>query len=801
MISIVVCSLLVAWTACVTEIRSNSSNSFHSLGISRIRYNQDKRLIATSSYDQTIGIWADDLSPNRLLDQSRFEVKGVFNGEEILSQVSNFEWGNFNSSSYIIANLMGNYLKVYKIDESSRSLVEVNKLDYTGEIFTRTGWVPIPSSSKLLVSLRNKLLLQDFLTGQVYSSFELGKRINSLCLINSEEVLFSLNGELTLFDMSQNRVKDVQRMRGSGLYIVALDGMNSGRSTEVAVSLPMAVLEIYQYDEISLGRKRYYTKIHGFYESATLAPVHHTPYVISGAANQSIVIFDIVNTPSGPINPTAYIAMYPQTTGDHPYVNSIEYLKGSNSFLAAIHGKDSSGESFFRAERFTFCQDPRCIQCSAAYNLCEKCAIGFFLTSDQPDNGCIDCSLTENLNKLECRKVRRYLMSVVQKNDPEVSTPVVVAEGGARVDLRFTSAVVKLSIENVAPYKSLFTYEKLSILNSKFRFEIQTMRPITDYSWVYFIGHGHIYLALNFTRDVEERELTMNVINPVLIEMATSSDSLILLQETKTVSLSAFAQFDAGTVQTVDTTTKAMAYGTAVAVGGAASFALLSLCCPFGFGAAFYSFFQIVQVALADQIMSTLILINVNYGDLLTRSLENIQLAIGSLQPPIESLFSFTHNYEVRSRGKLTWAKMDPLLLANVPLNCLVYIVVSSHAALLGLLLPVQSAVQEEHDQVGGRLGPHQASQERPLFLLEPDHPRRLSLREARDSAPQDFPDLREELLQPLQLLRFVRHALPVDLRVHADRSLRLQVLLQHRVLRHLRHHFGYRLRREQSAR
>lgn len=600
MVPIFVCLLLTAWAACTTEIKSNSSNSFHSLGISKIKYNQEKMLIATSSYDQTIGIWADDLSPNRLLDQSRFEVKGRFNGEEILSQVSNLEWGFFNSSSYIIANLMGNYLKVFKIDEVSRSIVEVNQLDYSGEIFTRTGWIPLPSSSRLLVSLRNKLQVQDYLTGEIYSTFELGKRVNALCLINSEEVLFSLSSELTLFDMSQNRVKDVQRLRGSALYIVALDGMNSGRSTEVAVSLPMAVLEIYQYDEISLGRKRYYTKIHGFYESATLAPVYHTPYVISGAANHSIVIFDIVNTPSGPITPAAYIATYPQIPGEQLYVNSIEYLKGSNSFIAAIHGRAADSSEIFRAERFTFCKDPRCIQCSGAYNLCEKCAIGFFLTSDSPDNSCIDCSLKENLNKLECRKVRRYLMSAVPKNDPEVSTSVVVAEGGLKVDLRFTSAVIKLSIENLAPYKSLFTYEKVSVLNSKFRFEIQTLIPGVDYVWTYYIRHGHIYLAINFTRDVDEKELTMNVINPVLIEMGTSEASLILLQETKTVVLSAFAQFAAGTVRTVDTSTKVMAYGTAVAVGGAASVALMSLCCPFGFGAAFYSFFQIVQVALSE---------------------------------------------------------------------------------------------------------------------------------------------------------------------------------------------------------
>lgn len=597
MIQFLVCLLLMKWAACLTEIKSNCSNSKHVLGINKIRYNPDKNLIATSSYDQTIGIWAEDLTQNKLLDKSIFEVKGKFNGEEILSQVSNFEWGFFNSSSYLIANLMGNYLKVYKIDEASRSIVEVNVMDYSNDIFARTGWVPIPSSSKLLISLRNKILLQDFLTGEVISTFELGKRVNALCLINSEEILFSLAGELTLFDMSQNRVKDVQRMKGSALYIVALDGMNSAKSTEVAVSLPMAILEIYQYDEISLGRKRYYTKIHGFYESATLAPVYHTPYVISGAANQSIVIFDIVNTPSGPLSSASYIAVLQKPTVKTAYVNSIEYLKGSNTFLAAYHQTNSDDTQTFLAEKFTFCKDPRCIQCAGGYNLCEKCAVGFFLTNNDPDNSCIDCSLPENLNRLECRKVRRYLMSAIPKNDPEVSISKVVAEGGAKIDLRFTSAVVKISIENIDPYKSLFTYEKLSILNSKLKFEIQTLSPIIDYSWAYYIRHGHIYLAINFTNDVEEKELTMNIINPVLIEMGTSEASLILLQESKTVTLSAFAQFTEGTVRSVDTSTKVMAYGTAAAIGGAASVALLSLCCPFGFGAAFYSFFQIVQVA------------------------------------------------------------------------------------------------------------------------------------------------------------------------------------------------------------
>lgn len=82
--------------------------------------------------------------------------------------------------------------------------------------------------------------------------------------------------------------------------------------------------------------------------------------------------------------------------------------------------------------------------------------------------------------------------------------------------------------------------------------------------------------------------------------------------------------------------------------------------------------------------MSTLILINVDYGDLLTRSLENIQLALGSLKLPLQDMFLFTHNYSIRTRGKLTWAEIDPLLLVNIPVNSIVYIVSSYNDRYVG---------------------------------------------------------------------------------------------------------------------
>ena len=85
--------------------------------------------------------------------------------------------------------------------------------------------------------------------------------------------------------------------------------------------------------------------------------------------------------------------------------------------------------------------------------------------------------------------------------------------------------------------------------------------------------------------------------------------------------------------------------------------------------------------------MSTLILINVNDGDLLNKCLQNIQLALFSLKLPIEQLFNFDTLYETRTRGKISWAEIDLLTLVNIPTLCFVYIVRSLDLDHLDLLL------------------------------------------------------------------------------------------------------------------
>ena len=590
MISVVVWLVLAHAVACGTDIVSNSTNNRHSQGVSRVRFDSHLGIVATSSYDQTIGIWGKDLSDCNLLDKSVWEVYGRFNGEEILSQVTNIEWAVFNQTSYLVANLMGNYLKVFKIDQATRTLKEVKLLEYPSEVFGSRSWTPIPSTSKLLIGLSTKLLVQDFLTGEVYSSTDFGNRISSMCLINNEELIISQYRQILLFDISQKRVIETQKPNGTPLYIVALEGTNSGQPTEIAVSMPMSVLEVYQYNQISFGRKRYYTRLHGYHESLTLAPVHHTPYVISGSGALSIIIFDIVNSPSGPAS--GLIISSRITTSAS--VNSIDYIKGTNTFFASYSGSIDT-PAIIRVERFSFCRDSRCIQCSP-FNLCEKCAIGFYPSDANLDNICIDCSLPSNIDQAACKKVRRYLMASVGKNEPEHAGTNVLAEGGIRINLKHTSTLIKISIENVESFKPVFKYNRLSSLSEKFSFEIQTLSPTIDYSFVYFVNDIYIYLAINFTQDVRDKELSLSIRNPVIIEMNSNEGSLLILNETKTLTINAYSQTDPSLATTIDTLTTSSAYATTAAIGAAAGVALLSLCCPFAFGAAFYGFFQTVQV-------------------------------------------------------------------------------------------------------------------------------------------------------------------------------------------------------------
>lgn len=68
-------------------------------------------------------------------------------------------------------------------------------------------------------------------------------------------------------------------------------------------------------------------------------------------------------------------------------------------------------------------------------------------------------------------------------------------------------------------------------------------------------------------------------------------------------------------------------------------------------------------------------LINVNYGPLLTSNILSIGSLLGAFKLPIQQLFNIPVWYETNSRGKLTWAEIDVLLVNNVPTLAVMYLV------------------------------------------------------------------------------------------------------------------------------
>lgn len=68
-------------------------------------------------------------------------------------------------------------------------------------------------------------------------------------------------------------------------------------------------------------------------------------------------------------------------------------------------------------------------------------------------------------------------------------------------------------------------------------------------------------------------------------------------------------------------------------------------------------------------------MINVNYGDLLTNAILILQQALFSLSIPIHRIFNSVSLPEMDTRGKLSVAEIDILVINNIPNICFLYVV------------------------------------------------------------------------------------------------------------------------------
>ena len=137
------------------------------------------------------------------------------------------------------------------------------------------------------------------------------------------------------------------------------------------------------------------------------------------------------------------------------------------------------------------------------------------------------------------------------------------------------------------------TLQYLSPLDSKFSFTIEDMEVNRDYTYNYFVKDSGVYLAINSTIEVKDKLLTMNVKEPVVIDLGSTSSSLVIVRETKTVRLSLAPSVDSTVMQSFNTaTTTMMSIGGAALLGAGA----MALICSGSFAPFFFTLFQIVQV-------------------------------------------------------------------------------------------------------------------------------------------------------------------------------------------------------------
>ncbi len=577
-----------------TYFAIEKTNSDHTMSVEQVAYNKYDNIVATASVDQSLGVWSEQLDVSGKLGLGLHEVHITVDGKTIAAQVSDLKWAYAEQKSYVIANLMGYEISVYELDETGRDVRKINTLYMKNRLVGTKSWEVVPFTYHLLIGTSTNLIRMNFMDATELWSISTNGRPRGLCLINTENLIISTGKNLQLLDTNQGNIIASQPLVESPLYIVSLAGLGSSSEAELAISLPMARLDIYIYTQISYGLVRSFKGLHGFYESRALNPIAYTDYALSVSGNYSIIIFDIKN----PDNPNTRII-----ADSKPYnysATSLEYLKNTNTFFVGFSGggfENGAGYHNIRVARMTFCDDPHCINCLHRSH-CKKCGIGYVLSNTSDMNACLDCANPNLQGDPMCFMSKYYLLTPITKSTSEFGSGQILAEYGVFITREYTSAMVRIAIENNTELKPLMKYNNLSPLESKFYFEIEGLTKGMDYTYRYFLRDGVMYLALNFTEDVVDKKLTMWMKNSVLLEMETTQSSVMIRNDTRVVRINGYAITGEGTIKAVGSVSKGMSSVAVAAVGVGGAFAAISLCFSAGFMTSFFSFFQVIQVKL-----------------------------------------------------------------------------------------------------------------------------------------------------------------------------------------------------------
>ena len=187
----------------------------------------------------------------------------------------------------------------------------------------------------------------------------------------------------------------------------------------------------------------------------------------------------------------------------------------------------------------TFCDDPRCIQCSPR-NHCQKCGIGYFLDNPNPGNKCYDCSNPLISETPVCFLQRTYYLTAIPKVSSEFGTGLIQGEYGKTITLEHTSAMVRIDLQRHSELAPLIMYSKISPLDGKFSFTIEGLARYTDYTYLYFLKNSKVYIALNFTKDVSDALMSTWMKTMVLLEMDSSETSAIITNITRQALVSGY---------------------------------------------------------------------------------------------------------------------------------------------------------------------------------------------------------------------------------------------------------------------
>ena len=232
-------------------------------------------------------MWSNDLDKTGPYGLGRHDVHIEVDGKSIAAQVSDIKWGYSEQQSYVITHLMGVEFGVYLLDTNQKKMVKANTISLISsrDSVSTKNWEVLPFTNNMVLGSRNRLRKINFLDSSEVWSINTNGSIRAMCIMNGEEMLVGMGQSLKLVDMRQGDIKSSQPLVRSPLYIVSLAGLGSAYASEVAISMPMAVLDIYIYSQISFGVVRSYRRLHGFYESRSLSPISNTKYAISVANN------------------------------------------------------------------------------------------------------------------------------------------------------------------------------------------------------------------------------------------------------------------------------------------------------------------------------------------------------------------------------------------------------------------------------------------------------------------------------------------------------------------------------------